>query len=117
MMVWAQVEELQVYVRCGVSDEERALPQLLFVSLKYSYEAGSNDDLSGVVDYGDLIEGVAERLEREEFKLLETGASRVGGYVLERFPEVREVVVEVTKPGLPIQRSLAGVTIRSRFVR
>ena len=63
----ARVEALEVHVRCGVSEEERALPQTLLINLEYAYEAGGEDDIAGVVDYGLLIEGVAKALEREEF--------------------------------------------------
>ena len=67
-----------VHVHCGVSGEERALPQALRVDLEYTYEAGEDDDLDGTADYGAIIKGVAGLLEGEEFKLLETGVRRVG---------------------------------------
>ncbi len=78
MTVRGRVEGLQVHVRCGVSEEERALPQTLLVDLQYVYDAQSSDSLSGVVDYGTLLEEAARALEREEFKLLETGRAGSG---------------------------------------
>ncbi len=74
----ALVEALGVHVRCGVSEEERALPQALLVDLQYAYEVRAADDVSGVVDYGALMEEAARALEREEFRLLETKVRRVG---------------------------------------
>lgn len=106
-----------VHVHCGVSEEERALPQTLRVDLDYAYETGATDDLAGTVDYGTLIEGVAELLEREEFKLLETGVRRVGGHVLGAFPTIGGVTVSLTKLGVPVARSLSGVSVSATFGR
>ncbi|PLS85328.1 MAG: dihydroneopterin aldolase [Actinobacteria bacterium] len=113
----ARVEALEVHVRCGVSEEERALPQTLLIDLEYAYEAAGKDDIAGVVDYGLLLVEVASRLEREEFKLLETAARMVGGHVLSTFPAVREVSVSVTKPRVPVMRSLSGVSVSVTFRR
>lgn len=117
MLFRARVEALEVHVRCGVSEEERALPQTLLIDLEYAYEAAGKDDIAGVVDYGLLLVEVASRLEREEFKLLETAARMVGRHVLSTFPAVREVSVSVTKPRVPVMRSLSGVSVSVTFRR
>jgi dihydroneopterin aldolase len=117
MTVRGRVEGLEVHVRCGVSEEERALPQALLVDLQYVYDAQPSDDLSGVVDYGTLMEEAARALEREEFMLLETGARRIGARVLEKFPTIREMAVTVTKPRVPIARTVSGVSVRAVFRR
>jgi dihydroneopterin aldolase len=116
-VIRAWVEALEVYVRCGVSEEERALPQRLLVDLEYSYAAGGEDDLAGVVDYGALIEGVARTLEGEEFKLLETAVERVGLYALRTFPGIADLEVAVTKVSVPVARSVGRATVRREFFR
>jgi dihydroneopterin aldolase len=113
----ARVEGLVVNARCGVTDAERARTQTLRVDLNYLYEAGEGDELSETVDYGALVEGVADLLERKEFKLLETGARRVGEYVLDRFTTVREVTVSVTKLNVPIEREVSEISIEATFGR
>ena len=117
MTVRARVDGLRVHVHCGVSEEERALPQALLVDLHYVYDARPSDNLSGVVDYGALMEEAARALEREEFLLLETGARRIGARVLEKFPPVREVAVTVTKPRVPVARTVSGISVRAVFRR
>ena len=117
MIMHAKVEKLEVHVRCGVSVEERAVPQTLLVNLEYSYEANDEDDIAGMVDYGLLVEGAAQVLERDEFMLLETGVRMLGEYVLGTFPTVREVSVSVTKPRVPVARSLSGVSVSATFRR
>ena len=112
-----RVEGLVVRARCGVTDEERATPQPLRVDLRYLYEAWEGDDLSSTVDYGAIIEGVAGLLEREGFRLLETGTRMVGEYVLDGFPAVREVTAVVTKLQVPIEREVSAVSVESTFGR
>jgi dihydroneopterin aldolase len=111
--VRAKVKALEVYVHCGVSAEERALPQTLLLNLEYVYKVQSDDHIYGVVDYSILLEGVAQALEREEFQLLETGARRVGEHVLECFPEVWKLTFRVTKVRVPVARAASGVTVEA----
>jgi dihydroneopterin aldolase len=113
----ARVEGLVVNARCGVTDEERARTQTLRVDLDCFYEAGEGDELSETVDYGTMIEGVAELLQRKEFKLLEAGVRMVGEYVLDRFPPVWEVTVSVTKLNVPIEREVSEVSVEATFRR
>ena len=113
----ARVEGLVVNARCGDTDEERARTQTLRVDLNYLYEAGEWDELSETVDYGAMIEGVAELLERKEFKLLETGARMAGGYVMDRFPSVRQVTVSVAKQNVPIDREISEVSVETTIGR
>jgi dihydroneopterin aldolase len=117
MMVRARIEALEIHVRCGVSIEERALPQLLRVDLEYLYEAQGADGISGVVDYSILLEEVAQVLEQEEFRLLETGTRRVGEHILDKFPTVWEVTVTVTKLRVPVARTVSGVSVEATFSR
>ncbi|MCA1717749.1 MAG: dihydroneopterin aldolase [Actinobacteria bacterium] len=116
-LVQARVEGLLVHARCGVSDEERALPQALRVDLQYRYRPGEGDELGESVDYGAVLREVAELLEREEFRLLETGMRRVGAHVLESFPEIWELTVRVTKVHVPVARSVSGVSVEATFGR
>jgi dihydroneopterin aldolase len=110
-----RVEGLVVHARCGVTDEERDVPQALRIDLDYLYEAG--EDLLGAVDYGAVVESVAGLLERKDFRLLETGARMVGEQVLGSFPPIREVTVSVTKLEVPIAREVSKVSVEATFVR
>ena len=113
----ARVEGLMVNARCGVTEEERAATQPLRVDLSYLYDAEEGDELSKTVDYGRIIEGVGALLEKEEFKLLETGVCMVGGYVMDGFSSLREVTVAVTKLNVPTHREVSGVSVEVTFGR
>ena len=114
-LVNARIEGLLVHARCGVTDEERALPQALRVDLQYRYRTGEGDELGETVDYGVVLREVADLLEREEFRLLETGMRRVGGHVLESFSEIWEVTVTVTKLHVPVDRAVSVVSVEATF--
>ncbi len=116
-LVRARVDGLLVHARCGVTDEERALPQALRVDLQYTYRAGEGDELDETVDYGVIIEGVAGLLEREEFRLLETGARMVGEHILDSVQSIWEITVRVTKLHVPIARAVSGVSVEVTFRR
>ena len=116
-LVNARLEGLLVHVHCGVTDEERALPQALRVDLQYRYRAGEGDELGETVDYGTVLREVADLLEREEFRLLETGMRRVGAHVLESFSEIWEVTVTITKLHVPVARAVSGVSVEATFHR
>ncbi len=110
-----RVGGLVVHARCGAADEERALPQALRVDLNYFYEEG--EGLRRVVDCGTVIESVAKLLEREEFRLLETGVRMVGKHVLDEFPLVQKVTVALTKLRVPLDREVSGVSVEATFDR
>jgi dihydroneopterin aldolase len=116
-MVRARVEGLLVHAHCGVKDEERALPQALRVDLEYMYRAEEGDELGKVVDYGAVLRDVTGLLEREEFRLLETGMRMVGWHVLNSFPAIWQVTVRVTKLHVPIARVVSGVSVEATFSR
>ena len=69
------------------------------------------------MDYGAVLQDVAELLEREEFQLLETGMRRVGARVLESFSSVLEGTVRVTKLNVPVARAISGVSVEGTFRR
>jgi 7,8-dihydroneopterin aldolase/epimerase/oxygenase len=87
------------------------------VDLSYLYDAEEGDEISKTVDYGRIIEGVVALLEKEEFKLLETGVCMVGGYVMDGFSSLREVTVTVTKLNVPTHREVSGVSVEVTFGR
>jgi dihydroneopterin aldolase len=70
-----------------------------------------------LVDYGVLLEGVAQVLERQELQLLEAGARRVREHVLKVFPEVRQVTVSVAKPQVPVTCTVSRVSFEATFGR
>jgi dihydroneopterin aldolase len=68
-----------------------------------------------------IVEGVAELLERKEFKLLEAGVRMAGGHVVDRFPSrspsVRTVTVSVATLNVPTGREVSKVSVEATYYR
>jgi len=98
------VEGVELWGRCGVTEEERAVGQRLVVDvlLEPVETAGlQTDDLAGTVDYGAVVALVREAVEGSEYRLLERLADEIAGRLTTAFA-LREVVVTVRKPAPPV---------------
>ena len=109
-----RIEELELMARVGVSDEERAQPQRLTVSLivrpRNSF-ADLGDDLKRTIDY------VAVCLELRRFvsgrcdKLIETLAHEMAEHLIRTF-DLARVELELRKFVLPETRYVAARVVR-----
>lgn len=93
------IDELEVFFRVGVPDEERAAPQRLLISVEMGVElaaAAAGDDLSLTVDYHGVICQIRELGAGREWKLIETLAGDIANLVLEN-QRVSLVTVEISK--------------------
>ena len=106
--------------RHGVSEEERAEPQLIEVDVEIESDlrpAGTSDELARTINYSDVFKICRAQVETRSYLLLEAIAENVAADILDRFGQATNVIVTVRKPGVPIDGVLeyAGVTIeRSR---
>jgi 7,8-dihydroneopterin aldolase/epimerase/oxygenase len=100
------IDELELWLRVGVPDTERAEPQRLLVSLGMTRDlrrAAESDDLSATIDYHAVTVRLKQFGEGREWKLIERLASDVARLVLEEFG-AEAVSVEVKKFILPDTR-------------
>jgi 7,8-dihydroneopterin aldolase/epimerase/oxygenase len=102
--------------RHGVGEEERAEPQEIQLDVELLLDlaaAGASDALEQTVDYSAVFEICRSHVEERSYRLLEALGEAVAGEVLSRFPRVDRVVVEVRKPGVPVDGIIdhAGVRI------
>ena len=106
--------------RHGVSEEERAEPQVIELDIEVATDlrpAGTRDDLALTIDYAEVFEVCRAQVEQRSYRLLEAIGEAVAADVLRLFPAAAGVTVTVRKPGVPIDGVVedAGITIeRSR---
>ena len=116
-----EVRGLELLLYCGVLDEEQARRQPFLIDVDLYFDmanAGQSDDLVDTVDYGALIDTLAERLTSERFQLLERLASRIADLTLEN-PLVDAATVRVKKLRPPVAAHVdtTGVRVhRSRAI-
>jgi dihydroneopterin aldolase len=102
--------------RHGVGDEERAEQQEIQLDVELLLDlaaAGVSDELEQTVDYAAVFEICRGHAEERSYRLLEALGEAIASDVLSRFTRVDRVVVDVRKPGVPIDGVIdhAGVRI------
>lgn len=80
-------------------------------------EAGRSDRVEDATDYRQVQAVVREVICGSRKHLIETLAESIASQLLATFPQVRAVVVEVTKPRPPVDFHFAGVAVRIRRER
>src|SRR5687767_7127488 len=103
-----RIKDLRVQTRIGVTEEERATPQAVLVSvdvLRDLDDASTSDNLDQTLDYGTLVPEMAKLIERSECKLLEKLAGDIASFV-ESFGGVTGVTVEIAKESPPLDEEV-----------
>jgi dihydroneopterin aldolase len=115
------VRGLRLEGRVGVSDEERAMRQLLELDIELEADlsaAARSDDLNDTVNYGPMIELCQGTLERGEFKLLEALAGTLVDRALAAAPLASAAVtVRVRKLAVPVDADLDYAQVELRRAR
>ena len=107
-----RINGLEVQVRIGVPDEERAEPQKLVIDVVMESDFhGMADDIARTTDYAAVAAWLKEECARREWRLLETLAEDLAAGLLSRFPRVRAVTLQIRKFVLPQTRDVS-VTLR-----
>jgi 7,8-dihydroneopterin aldolase/epimerase/oxygenase len=103
------INELEVRVRVGVSEAERAKPQRLLVTVEMDHDfaaAARNDRLGATIDYHAVAVRLAAFGRRRSWKLIETLALDMAEMILREFKPQR-VNIEIKKFILPQTRHVA----------
>jgi dihydroneopterin aldolase len=96
---------IQVHARHGVFDEEARLGQRFILDVDYWLDTracAASDDFRQAVSYGEVHDLAVEIATGSRVALIETLANRIADAVLDRFPPVSSVRVQVHKPSAPI---------------
>ena len=93
------IEQLDVFTRVGVPEEERANPQRLTVSISFwPYQQTSDlaDHIEGTVNYSAVAEETKNYMRDQSVSLIETVAERLASHLLKTFP-IKKVTIELRK--------------------
>ncbi len=108
------VRDLVLYAYHGVHPEEQRLGQRFEVDITCSLdlrEAARQDVAGATVSYASLVEIAQEISANTNFFLIETLAETIAGKVLDDYPQIGEVTVQVRKPSAPIPATLGYVAV------
>ena len=104
-----EIRNLEMFANHGVLPEETSLGQKFFVSLKLFMdfkEAAAEDNLEKTVNYAEVCKFCEKIFAENTFKLLETCSDFLAKNILENFPILDGVQVEIKKPWAPIHSHL-----------
>ena len=108
------IKDLEVYAHHGVFQEEKKLGQRFLISLELSLslrEAGTTDDITKTVHYGELCQLVEEEFKKESYDLIEKATEKIAEFILLKYDLVQRVVVNVKKPWAPIGKPIKYVAV------
>jgi dihydroneopterin aldolase len=110
------ITDLEVFYCVGVTEEERAKPQRLLVTVDMAFDfssAATSDRIEKTINYQDVADRVLKFGEGRNWKLIERLASNLADFVLSEYrPEA--VLVEVKKFAVPQARHVSVSVTRSR---
>ena len=110
------IVDLEVFYQVGVTDEERAKPQRLLITVEMDFDfstAVMSDRIEKTINYFDVAQEFLKFGERRSWKLLEKLAANLADHVMARYrPET--VQIEVKKFPIPQARYVSVMIARSR---
>ena len=112
------IEQLDVFARIGVPDEERANPQRLTVSISFwPYQQISDlaDHIERTVNYSAVVEETKNFVRNQSVSLIETLADRIASHLLKSFP-IQKVTIELRKFALDDAKYVSTTITRTACV-
>jgi FolB domain-containing protein len=97
------IQDLEVFYRVGVPDEERAQPQRLLLDIQLYLDfrpAAASDDLTKTINYFAVTQQLLKFGEGRDWKLIEKLAEDIGATLISTYRPTR-VRVEVKKFIIP----------------
>lgn len=108
------IKKLEVFARHGVFPEENVLGQKFVISAVLytsTHRAGVSDELEHSVHYGEVSHLIKKITEENTWKLLECLAEHLAQAILQEYPPVHRVDLEVEKPWAPVGLPMDTVSV------
>lgn len=116
------IENLEIYAYHGVNPEETALGQKFILSMDLYgefEEAGKTDDLTKTVHYGEVCHFAEKLFLDKNHLLIEACANCLAEGILNQFPMIQKIHLQLKKPWAPIGSHLdyASIEIERQWQR
>lgn len=109
-----KIQNLKIYAYHGVLEEEKKNGQEFFVNIKLYMslrKPGLSDTLEDAVNYDEVCTLVTEVFAKEVYNLIEKTAEKTVETLLNRFPALEAVEMELRKPSAPIAFAPEDVSV------
>lgn len=110
------IEQLEVFGRVGVTENERSKPQRLTLTITvWPNEAFEQlqDDITRAVNYSAICASTRDLVRARTDKLIETLAAELASHLLQTFP-IRQVRIELRKFVVPDTQHVAVVVTQTK---
>jgi 7,8-dihydroneopterin aldolase/epimerase/oxygenase len=110
------IVDLEVFYCIGVTEEERAKPQRLLITVDMGYDfssAAMSDRVEKTINYFEVTQQLLKYGEGRSWKLLEKLATNIADVIMARY-KPQDVVVEVKKFIIPQAKYVSVSLARSR---
>jgi len=115
-MSFITIVDLEVFYHVGISEEERAKPQRLLLTLDIKFDFASaalSGRIGRTVDYHEVAQRLLQLGETRSWRLIESVATDIADKILSEFrPE--NVTVEVKKFSIPEARYVSVTLTKQR---
>ncbi len=109
------IEELKIYAYHGVLEEEKQFGQefvvnaCLYLSLE---KAGLTDDLNETVNYAEVCAQIEKSMTSNKHDLIEKVAQKTAVDIMNKFPMIDAIDLEIRKPKAPIDMKFGCVSVK-----
>ncbi|WP_084021816.1 MULTISPECIES: dihydroneopterin aldolase [unclassified Lebetimonas] len=103
------IEELTFKAIIGILEEERTEEQLVVVNCKIDYENKEN-----FINYADVCDLIQNSIVKHQFELLEDALVHIEKKLLEKYPQIKKLFLQVKKPEI-LKNALVGVEILRKY--
>ena len=113
------IVDLEVFYSVGVSDEERATPQRLLLTIEMVFDFSSaavSDRIERTIDYHAVCQKLLGYGEDRSWKLLEKLVSNLGDMILAEF-QAQTVTVTAKKYAIPQARHVSVQLSKTRVAK
>jgi len=112
------IEQLEVFARVGVTENERGFPQRLTLTISVWPDKSFDnleDDIGQTANYSAICGAARDFTRDHPTKLVETLAAQLASHLLQIFP-IRKVCVELRKFVLPDAKHVSVILTRNASI-
>lgn len=114
------IKNLVVFANHGVYEAEAVLGQKFLVSATLETDIrrpGKTDSLDQTINYGEVCREITTFLTGHRFQLIEACVQQLADHLLETYPLISAIELEIQKPWAPVGLPLDTVAVRIRRSR
>lgn len=109
-----RIQNLEVFAKHGVNQEENILGQKFLLSAVLytdTRQAGKTDSIEDSIHYGKVCHFMTAFMREHTFKLIESAAEQLAEAMLLHYPRLEAVDLEIKKPWAPIGLPIETVSV------